>query len=73
MRNASRAKGIGVDERPSSISSVLDESREGRLTQAESVGGGGGGGGGGKKIRELWVEGNEGANSGKGEVVVVVE
>ena len=24
------------------------------------------------KIRELWVEGNEGANSGKGEVVVVV-
>ena len=24
------------------------------------------------KIRELWVEGNEGAKSGKGEVVVMV-
>ena len=46
MRGASRAKGIGVDERPSSISSVLDGSREVRLTQAESGDGGGGGGGG---------------------------
>ena len=24
------------------------------------------------KVRELWVEGNEGANSGKGEAVVVM-
>ena len=42
MRYASRGKGIGVDERPSSISSVLDGSREVRLTQAESGDGGGG-------------------------------
>ena len=49
MRDVSRAKGIGVDERPSSISSVLDGSREARLTQAESGDGGGGGGVGGGK------------------------
>ena len=47
MRDASRAKGIGVDERSSSISSVLDGSRKVRLTQAESGDGGDGGGGGG--------------------------
>ena len=40
-RDALRAKGIGVDERPSSISRVLDRSREVRLTQAESGDGGG--------------------------------
>ena len=45
MRNASRAKGIGVDKRPGSISSVLDGRREIGLTQAESGDGGGGGGG----------------------------
>ena len=45
MRGASRAKGIGVDERPSSISSALDGSREVRLTEAESGDGGGGDGG----------------------------
>ena len=32
MRDASGAKGIGVDERPSSFSSVLDGSGEVRLT-----------------------------------------
>ena len=38
IRGASRGKVIGADERPSGISSVLDGSREVRLTQAESGG-----------------------------------
>ena len=41
MRDALRAMGIGVDERPSSISRGLGGSREVMLTQAESGGGGG--------------------------------